>query len=157
MKAIELKVDAYIKKPIVKDDLLNSVFKSAACLSKRKDSELRLDFAQSVLSTQMEFSLVCRMDTLQLSNNLLFNMFGFSSLDEFFVYNERLKETLTDSTPESEQSGYTVRWIQKMLRQSEQQIEVFFKIHGEKALKPYILNFRQTGNYILVGGRRPPA
>lgn len=155
MKAIELRIDAYIKKPIIKDDLLNAVFKSATCISKRKDSDLKMTLVQSVLDSQSEFTMVFKMDNLRYVNNMLFNLFGFCSFDEFFVYNEHLKDSWADSSTDSTQSDAAIKWIQKMAIHPERQLQVFFKIHGEKALKPYNLKFRQTGDFAFLGISAP--
>ncbi|MBF0320133.1 MAG: diguanylate cyclase [Nitrospirae bacterium] len=83
LKAIELGVEKYIKKPVNNADLVNILVKVARAVSHQKEIEAKNEFIRTILDNNPTFIMITDIDEINFLNSSFLSFLGYETLDEF--------------------------------------------------------------------------
>ena len=154
MKAIELGVDRYVKKPVVKEELLDSLYRSAQVLIQRKELEARNRVIESVLDWHPCFTILIESRNLEFMNRRLLTYLGYETVEEFIANNgcaDPQKEALR--VIEGQAASFCEEAIKEMIGHPEKDHVIYLKNKESEAPKGYVVKvhpFPETDMYLLA-------
>lgn len=153
-RAIELGVDRYVKKPVVKEELLDSLYRSAQVLIQRKELEARNRVIENVLDWQPCFTILIENKNLDFMNKRLLNYLGYETVEEFIAHNgcaDPEKEALRITGEQN--PNLCEEAIRKIVAHPEKDHLLYLKNKESDAPKGYVVKvhpFADTEMYLLA-------
>jgi CheY-like chemotaxis protein len=95
-KSIDLGIDKYIKKPIVKDELLDAVYQCTVASIQRGELDEKDRVIRTIMDLNSQFVVITDNGGVGYINRTLLGFLGFSDMDEFFVYQKNFGEFFKD-------------------------------------------------------------
>ncbi|MBF0344903.1 MAG: diguanylate cyclase [Nitrospirae bacterium] len=83
LKAIDIGIDKYIKKPINNKELLHVLVKTAKMVSQQREIDAKNEFIRTILDNNPAFVMITDGENIAFLNKSFLNYLGFSSIEEF--------------------------------------------------------------------------
>ncbi|MBF0536759.1 MAG: diguanylate cyclase [Nitrospirae bacterium] len=83
LRAIDIGVDKYIKKPINNKELLRVLVKTAKMVSQQRDLDAKNEFIRTILDNNPTFIMITDGENVTFLNKSFLNYLGFSTIEEF--------------------------------------------------------------------------
>ncbi|MBF0345233.1 MAG: response regulator [Nitrospirae bacterium] len=134
MKAIELHVDSYIKKPIIKEDLISAVRKSAQFLIQKQEIEIKNKIIQTFIDINPRFAFLVTKENVLVMNKFFLNFFGYDSFEEFVRNNTQVFANIqSDQQPTTD----VMAWINSLYKSANKEHFVYIKSKGAQKAQPF--------------------
>ncbi|MBF0338336.1 MAG: diguanylate cyclase [Nitrospirae bacterium] len=83
LKAIDIGVDKYIKKPINNKELLHVLLKTARIVIQQRDIDAKNEFIRTILDNNPTFIMITDGENITFLNKSFLNYLGFATIEEF--------------------------------------------------------------------------
>ncbi|KJU84804.1 response regulator receiver modulated diguanylate cyclase [Candidatus Magnetobacterium bavaricum] len=148
MKAIELHVDSYIKKPIVKEDIISAIRKSVQFLTQRHEIEMKNKIIQTFIDINPRFAFLVTKENVLVMNSFFLNFFGYDSFEEFARDNANGFSTQGAHTP-IHSSQDLLDWINTFYESGEQRHVVYIKSKGAGKEQPFVIMCKEFAPFSI--------
>ncbi|MBF0592529.1 MAG: response regulator [Nitrospirae bacterium] len=139
MKAIELHIDSYIKKPIIKEEIISAIRKSVQFLIQKHEIEIKNKIIQAFIDINPRFAFLVTKENVLIMNRFFLNFFGYDSFEEFAKDNANgFTNAQGIHTPVYNQQDL-VNWINALNDSAEQQRVVYIKNKGAEKEHPFVV------------------
>ncbi|MBF0608511.1 MAG: response regulator [Magnetococcales bacterium] len=139
MKAIELHVDSYIKKPIVKEDIISAVQKIVCFLTQRYELEMKNKIIQTFIDINPRFAFLVTKENALVIDRFFLNFFGYDSFEEFAAYNAGAFPNAQGTNTPMHNSQDLMAWINAITNGTGQQHIVYIRSKGAEARQPFVV------------------
>jgi CheY-like chemotaxis protein len=96
-KSIDLGIDKYIKKPILKDELLEAVYRCTVAFIQRGELDEKDRVIRAIMDINNQFVVIMDNGGVGCINRSLLEFLGFSDMDEFFASQKNPGELFKDA------------------------------------------------------------
>jgi len=151
LKAIDIGVDKYIKKPINNKSLLASISKIAQLILSQQQLEEKNRFIETILDESPNFIMILEGGDLKYLNRSLMNFFGVSSVEEFKTHHDNIDDFIVKKSVDPEKKF--CHWIQDIGEDEERIVNMT----DEKELKVDAGSFMvkikrmpEPGRYLVI-------
>ncbi|MEF3191526.1 MAG: response regulator [Campylobacterales bacterium] len=151
LKAIDVGVDKYLKKPIDRDELLKVLSKASEAVIYRRQVEDRERIIREVLSWHPYFAILTDGENINVINDSFLDFLGYESYDDFVTHHLRL-ESISDIVQEAMQTDMRSFW-KALLENCQQEQVIYLKSRKDGSIRGYKVkcyDFAGTGHYLLA-------
>lgn len=151
LKAIDIGVDKYIKKPINNKALLSSITRIAQMILSQQQLEEKNRFIETILDESPNFIMILEGSELKYLNRSIMNFFGVTSLDEFKAHHDNIDDFIVKKSVDPQKRF--CEWI----RDIDEGEERIVNMTDEKELKVDAGSFMvkikrmpEQGRYLVI-------
>jgi CheY-like chemotaxis protein len=141
-RAIEIGVDKYLHKPVINEDLLNSIYKSGLVFIQKKEIEEKNRIIQTVLDWHPCFSILVGEDNLDYINKAFLGFAGYETMGEFKAHHECISDFIAGIDGTTYEGTETEKWYGKIIENPEIDHIVYLKTKTNEKAMPYIVRFK---------------
>lgn len=142
LKAIDIGIDKYIKKPINNTDLLNVLIKSARNISQQREIDAKNEFIKTILDNNPTFIMITDCDSTFFLNKSFLSFLGFTGFDEFSLKCKTISRFLVLKEESFYKGKSFSEWIREVIGNPEREFIVYMSGKNElkSEAKAYILH-----------------
>lgn len=146
MKAIDIGVEKFVKKPINNDQVLYFLEQISVFLQHEYEVLQRNSIIQTILDWHPCFVIWTSMNNLEYINSRLLDFMGYSSTDDFFERHRDISEIIRHKQPLQEDRDDREEWFHYIIRNPDMDHQVFIKNRTDDNEKEYIIRFHHFEN-----------
>jgi two-component system cell cycle response regulator len=153
MQAIEIGVDSYVLKPIVNENLYDTVCKCASRFIYKKMMEAKNRLVQTIMDWNPCFSILISGDNLDYVNKTFLNFTGYETMAEFLKHHECVDDFIVAVGKEKTDSKASDKWFKQIINNPETDHVVYIKAKDSDNIVPYLVkyeHFREIDQYIFA-------
>ncbi|MEO5358116.1 MAG: diguanylate cyclase [Nitrospirae bacterium YQR-1] len=147
LKAIEIGVVKYIKKPINSKDLFSVLVKVAKSISQQKEIDAKNEFIKTILDNNPAFLMITDVDDIFFLNKSFLHFLGYCTFEEFQAKGTNINRFLVAKDDAFYKNKNFTEWITEVIHGKESEYIVYMA--GKEQLKS------EAGAYLIRATQIP--
>lgn len=153
MKAIELKIDGYVKKPIEHGDLLDAIHRCVTLYQHQHQLESRNRIIQTIIDWEPHFVILSDGKNNEYLNERLLRFLGYATMEEFLDEHRHIDQFIVSVDGDEYREVEKAEWFRPITDNPQVDHIIYLKSvrdHAEKACLVKYHLFSDTGIYIFA-------
>lgn len=153
MQAIDIGVDSYVLKPIVNENLYETVRKCALKFIYKRMMEAKNRLVQTVMDWNPCFSILISGDNLDYVNKTFLNFTGYATMAEFLKHHECVDDFIVAVGREKTNTKASDKWFKQIINNPWTDHVVYIKAKDSDETVPYLVKyeyFKEINQYIFA-------